>query len=142
MHLKVKPLKYGLVAFLAPALTLAVAIPFIPSSAQAGQKIAQMGPDFSKLSLSPAQQVQMRRIEADMKPRIMAILNPSQQVQLENKLAQGQTIWQVIPSLDLSRSQRSKFRGVMRSQMPKIFSILTPQQQEQLKRSLPARPPS
>jgi periplasmic protein CpxP/Spy len=110
-------------------------VPYLVGSAQA----MPSGPDFSQLSLSTEQQAQLQNIQLEMKPQIMEVLTPSQQVLLEAKLARGQTLWQGIASLDLSGKQESKIQNIMKSQRFKIVQILTPEQRKKLMRS--GKPP-
>jgi Spy/CpxP family protein refolding chaperone len=99
-----------------------------------------IGPDFSKLSLSAEQQKQLRNIQLEMKPKIMEVLNPLQQKQLETKLLQGQTLFQGAASLNLSKTQQSKVQNILKSQRFKIVRILTPEQRSQLMRNMSGRP--
>ncbi len=112
-----------------------IIVPYSVASVQA----MPSGPDFSTLSLNSEQQEQLRNIQLEIKPQIMAVLTSSQQVLLEAKLAQGQTLWQGIASLDLSRKQQSKIQNIIKSQRFKIVKILTPEQREKLMRS--GKPP-
>jgi Spy/CpxP family protein refolding chaperone len=99
-----------------------------------------IGPDFSKLSLSAEQQKQLRNIQLEMKPKIMEVLTPLQQNQLETKLLQGQTLLQGAASLNLSKTQQSKVQNILKSQRFKIVRILTPEQRSQLMRNMSGRP--
>lgn len=112
-----------------------IVVPYTVASVQA----MPSGPDFSKLSLSQDQQAQLRQIQLEMKPQMMEVLTPSQQVLLEAKLARGETLWQGIASLDLSGKQQSKIQRIMKSQRFKFVKILTPEQREKLMRS--GKPP-
>jgi periplasmic protein CpxP/Spy len=121
-----------------PNLPLAIIQTIIPCLVSA-QDMSK-GPDFSRLSLSVEQQKQLKNIQLEMKPQVMAVLNQSQKTQLEAKLARGQSLFQGMASLNVSEEQKSKLQGTMRYKMFKIFSLLTPEQRSQLMRSA-GKPP-
>jgi hypothetical protein len=132
------PLMVGIVALVSPTLSFTIIQTIIPYSVTSAQAMPS-GPDFSRLSLSPAQDKQLRNIQLEMKPKILAILTPTQQEQLEANLGKGKTLWRGLTSLDLSKEQQSKVQSIMKSQRFKIVKILTPEQRSQLMRS--GKPP-
>lgn len=137
-NLLMSALMIGMGSLVSPTHSIAIfqiVVPYTVASVQA----MPSGPDFSKLSLSQEQQAQLRNIQLEIKPQIMEVLTSSQQVLLEAKLAQGQTLWQGIASLKLSGKQQSKVQNIMKSQRFKIVKILTPEQREKLMRS--GKPP-
>jgi periplasmic protein CpxP/Spy len=131
-------LMVGMGSLVSPTHSIAIFqinVPYLVGSAQA----MPSGPDFSQLSLSTGQQAQLQNIQLEIRPQIMEVLTPSQQVLLEAKLARGQTLWQGIAGLDLSGKQQSKIQNIMKSQRFKIVNMLTPEQREKLMRS--GKPP-
>lgn len=132
------PLMVGMVALVSPTLSFAIIQTIIPYSVTSAQAMPS-GPDFSGLSLNSDQQKQLRDIQLEVKPKVLAVLTPTQQEQLESKLKQGQTLWQGLASLDLSKKQQSKVQSIMKSQRFKIVKILTPDQRSQLMHS--GKPP-
>jgi hypothetical protein len=128
----------GMAVWVSPALFFAFTQIVTPFSVISAQEMTN-GPDFSKLSLSAEQQKRIRNIQLEMKPQVLAVLNPSQKTQLEAKLAHGQTLLQGMANLNLSENQKSKLQSTMRSHMFQIVKLLTPKQREKLMSS--GKPP-
>jgi Spy/CpxP family protein refolding chaperone len=126
------------VALVPPTLSFAILLVVIPYSVESLQPIPN-DPNFSSLLLSLDQHKELQEIQSAVKPQILAVLNPSQQAQLETKLMQGQSFWQGIASLDLSKTQQATVRTIMKAQRLKMFKLLTPRQRRQLGRSLPTQ---
>jgi hypothetical protein len=121
----------GMAVWVSPALFFAFTQIVTPFAVISAQEMTN-GPDFSKLSLSAEQQKRISNIQLDMKPQILAVLNPSQKTQFEATLARGQTLFQGMASLNLSENQKSKLHSTMRSHMFQIVRLLTPEQREKL----------
>lgn len=131
-------LMVGTVALVPPTLSFTIFLAIVPYSVTSLQTIPS-GSDSLRLLLSVVQQKKLQKIYSEMKPQVLAVLNPSQQGQLDATLAQGQNLWQGLAILDLSEIQQSRVRGIMKSQRLKIFKLLTPNQRRQLGHSLPAQ---
>jgi hypothetical protein len=128
----------GTVALVSPTLTFAIFLVVIPCVAASFQAMPSYSDSF-RLSISADQQKEFQNIQLETKPKILAVLTPSQQAQLDEKLAQGQLLWQGLAVLDLSEAQQSEVQSVIKSQRLKIFKQLTPDQRRQLGRSLPTQ---
>jgi Spy/CpxP family protein refolding chaperone len=136
MKLNLNPLMEDMVV---PMLLSLVIVQAIVSSPATLVQAMPSGPDLSQLSLSSQQQKQLRNLQLEIKPKILAELNPSQQKQLETSFSQGQSLWQGLASMDLTKKQQSKIQNIMKSQRSKIAKILTPEQRAKLMRS--GKPP-
>ncbi len=131
-------LMVGTVALVSPTLSFVIFLAIVPYSVASLQTISR-GSDPLQLLLSVDQQKKLQELNAEMKPQVLAILNPNQQTQLDAVLTQGKNMWEGLAILDLSEIQKSRVQGIMKSQRLKIFKLLTPDQRRQLGRSLPAQ---
>ncbi len=131
-------LMVGTVALVPPTLSFAIVLIVVPYSVASLQAIPSSSNSF-QLLLSADQQKELRKVQSETQPQILAVLTPSQQAQLEAKLAQGLLLWQGLAILDLSETQQSEIRSITKSQRLKIFKQLTPDQRRQLGRSLPTQ---
>jgi Spy/CpxP family protein refolding chaperone len=131
-------LLFGTVAFVDPALSFTIILTVVPYAVEKMQELPSI-PNSFQLLLSMDQQKGLQNLQLVMKPQIMKILNPIQQIQLDESLKQGQALWQGLTLLDLSETQRTKIKRIMKNQRLKIFKLLTPSQRQQFGRSLPAQ---
>jgi hypothetical protein len=129
-------LMVGTVALVPPTYSFAIFLVVVPYSVELLQTMPSV-PNFSSLSLSLDQHKELQEIQSEIKPQVLAVLTPSQQVQLDAALMQGQNFWQGVASLNLSETQQSEVQTIMKSQRLKMFKPLAPEQRRQLGRSLP-----
>jgi hypothetical protein len=130
-------LTIGTVALVSPTLSFTIFLAIIPYSV-ASLHTMLSGPHSSQLFLSVDQEKELQRIHSQMKPQVLAVLNPNQRSQLNTTLAQGQNLWQGLVILDLSETQQSEVQSIVKFQRLKIFKLLTSDQRQQLGSSLPA----
>jgi hypothetical protein len=131
-------LMVGTVALVPPTLSFAIVLVVVPYSV-ASLQVIPSSPSSFRLLLSADQQKELRKVQSEAMPQILAVLTPSQQAQLEAKLARGLLLWQELAILNLSKAQQSEIRSIIKSQRLKIFKQLTPDQRRQLGRSVPAQ---
>jgi hypothetical protein len=117
----------GTVALVPHTLSFAILLVVIPYSVESLQPTPS-DPNFSSLLLSLDQYKGLQEIQSGVRPKVLAVLNPFQQAQLDTKLMQGQTFWQGIASLDLSKTQQATVQTIMKAQRLKMFKLLTPHQ--------------
>jgi hypothetical protein len=129
-------LMVGTVALVPPTLSFAICLVVMPYSVTSFQEIPS-DPNCFQLLLSVNQQKELRKIQSNAKPKILAVLNPDQQEQMNAKLSQGLLLWQGLVILDLSEVQQSEIQCIIKSQRLAIFKQLTPDQRRHLGRSLP-----
>jgi hypothetical protein len=128
----------GTVALVPPTLSFAIVLVVVPYSVASLQVIPSCS-NFSCLSLSVNQHKEIQKIQSETITQVWTVLTQSQQEQLDEKLAQGQNLWQGLAILDLSEAQQSLVKSIMKSQRLKMFKLLTPDQRQQLGRNLPAQ---
>ncbi|MEA5537192.1 hypothetical protein [Crocosphaera sp. XPORK-15E] len=111
---------------------LLVSLPFYfvpPAFSQSTPNTEQRGERFAeKLNLSESQKNQWQEIQKSSRDRILAILTPEQQKQLENTPQQGRgKNWR---SLNFTEEQKSKMRTIRQETSQQMQAILTPEQQQ------------
>jgi hypothetical protein len=128
----------GTVVFANPTLSYTMILTAAPYPVETFQEMPRGSHPF-QLLLSVDQQKELQNLQSVMKPQVLTVLTPIQQVQLNEWLIQGQALWQGLTMLDLSETQQSEIKSIMKVQRLKIFKLLTPHQRRQLAHSLPTQ---
>ncbi|MEM8777747.1 MAG: hypothetical protein AAGF26_02510 [Cyanobacteria bacterium P01_G01_bin.49] len=114
------------------ALPLCLATPAFSQSSPNPENAEQRREKFTEqLNLTESQQAQWQEIKQSSRDRMLTILTPEQQAQIQDNFQQGQgrKNWR---SLNLTDDQKEQIRAIREETRQQVQAILTPEQQQVL----------
>lgn len=114
-----------------------VAMTAVSSSAAIAQSssAASRFPVLQGITLTTAQKEQVKAVSDQVVADIEKVLNPSQQDQLRQALANGTDIRSTVSGLNLTADQQGQIRQILQNAQGSISQILTPEQKQQLQQN-------
>ncbi|WP_204368470.1 hypothetical protein [Neosynechococcus sphagnicola] len=115
--------------------------PFPQPSLQPAATPLNQPPQHHKptLNLSSDQKAKMQQIRQRSLAQITALLNPSQQQQMQTAIQQGQKPHQALKSLNLTSDQKARVKQIRKETKQQIQALLTPEQLQQMQQQHQAR---
>ncbi|NJK33457.1 MAG: hypothetical protein HC919_00010 [Oscillatoriales cyanobacterium SM2_2_1] len=114
-----------------------VAITAVSSSAAIAQSssAASRFPVLQGITLTATQQQQLTALSDQVIADIEKVLDPSQEAQLRQALANGTDIRSTVSGLNLTADQQGQTQQILQSAQGSITQILTPEQKQQLQQN-------
>lgn len=132
-------MKFKNLSLLAGAIALSLtAVPYTASAKPAQQlaQATQQKPSIApppQITLSPQQQEQVKKINAQVRTQIEGVLNPKQRQQLKASLQARRTPSQITSDLKLTPKQGEQLRKIVATSQKQIFdNVLNEQQRQQI----------